>query len=315
MIIIKSYVVKEVGVDLLLWEYDVGELQLEDVEVEVEYCGICYLDLLMIDNEWGMLSYLLVVGYEVIGWVVVLGSVVQDKGLKIGQKVGIGWMVCSCGYCDVCISGNQINCLEGLVLIIFNCGGFVNKLCVDWQWVIFLLESIDLVFVGLMLCGGIIVFKLLLIYYVIVISCVGVIGIGGFGYIVIKLLWVMGVEVIVFSFNLVKEQEVLVMGIDCVVNSCDLEVLKVLVGQFDLIINIVVVDFDWQLYFEVLVYGGNFYIVGVVMKLFLVLVFILIGGDCSIFGLVIGNLFELCMLMKFVGCSKVVLIIELFLML
>ncbi len=62
----------------------------------------------MIDNEWGMSSYPLVAGHEVIGRVAALGSAAQDKGLKIGQKVGIGWTARSCGHCDACISGNQI---------------------------------------------------------------------------------------------------------------------------------------------------------------------------------------------------------------
>lgn len=70
---------------------------------------------------------------------------------------------------------------------------------------ILLLENIDIEFVGSLLCGGITVFKLLLMYYIIVISRVGVIGIGGLGYIVIKFLYVMGCEVIVFSFNSAKE--------------------------------------------------------------------------------------------------------------
>ena len=43
----------------------------------------------MIDNEWGMSSYPLVAGHEVIGRVAALGSAAQDKGLKVGQKVGI----------------------------------------------------------------------------------------------------------------------------------------------------------------------------------------------------------------------------------
>ncbi|HBX8221440.1 TPA: alcohol dehydrogenase, partial [Klebsiella pneumoniae] len=84
MTIIKSYAAKEAGADLSLWEYDAGELQPEDVEVEVEYCGICHSDLSMIDNEWGMSSYPLVAGHEVIGRVAALGSAAQDKGLKIG---------------------------------------------------------------------------------------------------------------------------------------------------------------------------------------------------------------------------------------
>jgi uncharacterized zinc-type alcohol dehydrogenase-like protein len=39
---IKSYAAKEAGADLSLWEYDAGDLKPEDVEVQVEYCGICH---------------------------------------------------------------------------------------------------------------------------------------------------------------------------------------------------------------------------------------------------------------------------------
>jgi uncharacterized zinc-type alcohol dehydrogenase-like protein len=53
MSIIKSYAAKEAGADLELFEYDAGELGQEDVEVQVDYCGICHSDLSMIDNEWG----------------------------------------------------------------------------------------------------------------------------------------------------------------------------------------------------------------------------------------------------------------------
>ena len=91
--------------------YDPGPLGAEEVEVAVEYCGICHSDQSMIDNEWGMSSYPLVAGHEVIGRVVALGSAAQDKGLKVGQKVGIGWTARSCGHCDACISGNHVNCL------------------------------------------------------------------------------------------------------------------------------------------------------------------------------------------------------------
>lgn len=58
------------------------------------------------------------------------------------------------------------------------------------------------------------------------------IGIGGLGHIAIKLLRA--------------------MGADRVVNSRDPEALKVLTGQFDLSINTVAVDLDWQPYFEAL---------------------------------------------------------------
>ena len=221
---IKSYAAKEAGADLSLWEYDAGDLKPEDVEVQVEYCGICHSDLSMIDNEWGMSSYPLVAGHEVIGRVAALGSAAQDKGLKVGQKVGIG----------------------------------------------------------------------------------------GLGHIAIKLLHAMGAEVTAFSSNPAKEQEVLAMGADRVVNSRDPEALKALAGQFDLIINTVAVDLDWQPYFEALAYGGNFHTVGAVMKPFPVPAFTLIGGDRSISGSATGNPSELRKLMKFAGRSKVAPTTELF---
>lgn len=309
---IKSYAAKEAGADLSLWEYDAGELLPQDVEVQVEYCGICHSDLSMIDNEWGMSSYPLVAGHEVIGRVAALGSAAQDKGLKVGQKVGIGWTARSCGHCDACISGNQINCLEGSVPTIINRGGFADKLRADWQWVIPLPESIDIESAGPMLCGGITVFKPLLMHHVTATSRVGVIGIGGLGHIAIKLLRAMGAEVTAFSSSPAKEQEVLAMGADRVVNSRDPEALKALAGQFDLIINTVAVDLEWQPYFEALAYGGNFHTVGAVMKPLQVPAFTLIGGDRSISGSATGNPSELRKLMKFAGRSKVAPTTELF---
>ena len=49
MSMIKSYAAKEAGGELEVYEYDPGELKPQDVEVQVDYCGICHSDLSMID--------------------------------------------------------------------------------------------------------------------------------------------------------------------------------------------------------------------------------------------------------------------------
>lgn len=89
MSMIKSYAAKEAGGELEVYEYDPGELKPQDVEVQVDYCGICHSDLSMIDNEWGFSQYPLVAGHEVIGRVVALGSAAQDKGLQVGRMSGL----------------------------------------------------------------------------------------------------------------------------------------------------------------------------------------------------------------------------------
>ena len=87
----KSYAAKEAGGELEVYEYDPGELKPQDVEVQVDYCGICHSDLSMIDNEWGFSQYPLVAGHEVIGRVVALGSAAQDKGFA-GRSACRDWL-------------------------------------------------------------------------------------------------------------------------------------------------------------------------------------------------------------------------------
>ncbi|ARU92704.1 NADPH-dependent aldehyde reductase Ahr [Tatumella citrea] len=302
---IKSYAAAQAGAELELYEYDAGELAAEDVEVQVEYCGICHSDLSMIDNEWGISQYPLVAGHEIVGRVHALGSSAQSKGLKVGQRVGIGWTAHSCGHCDACISGSQSNCQQGTVPTILNRGGFAEKLRANWQWVIPLPEALDVESAGPLLCGGITVFKPLLQHNITATSRVGVIGIGGLGHIAIKLLHAMGCEVTAFSSSPSKEQEVLAMGADKVINSRDPQALTALAGQFDLIINTINVDLDWMPYFQALAYNGSFHTVGAVMKPFSVPAFTLISGDRSVSGSSTGSPHELRSLVKLAARSGV----------
>ena len=40
--------------NLELFEYELGSLKPDEVEIDVEYCGICHSDLHMLKNEWGL---------------------------------------------------------------------------------------------------------------------------------------------------------------------------------------------------------------------------------------------------------------------
>src|SRR5947208_621821 len=88
------------------FSFDPGELGPEEVEIKVSHCGLCHSDLSMLDNEWGMSQYPFVPGHEVTGTVVALGE--AAKGLKIGQRVGLGWFSHSCLACHQCLSARQL---------------------------------------------------------------------------------------------------------------------------------------------------------------------------------------------------------------
>ena len=281
---IKSYAAMQAGQALELYQYEAGPLNPSEVEVEVEYCGLCHSDLSMIDNEWGISRYPTIAGHEVIGRISALGDAAKDKGLTMGQRVGIGWTAKSCQHCDACINGDQINCENGALPTILNHGGFAERLRADWQWAIPLPEALDPASAGPLLCGGITVFKPLLMSNITATSRVAVIGIGGLGHIAIKLLRAMGAEIVAFSSTPDKKQSILDMGADEVINSRDPEALKAQAGRFDLVLNTVAVDLDWQPYFDALAPKGKFHTVGIMMKPIEVAAVTLITGDKAVTG-------------------------------
>src|SRR3954470_16812324 len=93
------------------FSFDPGQLGPEEVEIKVSHCGICHSDLSMLDNEWGMTQYPFVPGHEAVGTIVAAGPAV--KRVKIGDRVGLGWMAGSCMHCDRCLAGDHNLCVTG----------------------------------------------------------------------------------------------------------------------------------------------------------------------------------------------------------
>lgn len=116
------------------FSFDPGPLGAEDVEIRVEHCGLCHSDLSVIDGEWGPAAYPVVGGHEVISTVVALGPA-QARGLKLGQRVGLGWMSGSCMACAPCLSGQPQMCRAGVPTIIGHHGGFAERVRAHWLWV------------------------------------------------------------------------------------------------------------------------------------------------------------------------------------
>ena len=86
---VQAYAAHEAGGKLEPFEYELGSLKPDEVEIDVEYSGICHSDLSMLKNEWGFTRYPFVPGHEVIGRVSVIGNMVNH--LSVGQYVGLGW--------------------------------------------------------------------------------------------------------------------------------------------------------------------------------------------------------------------------------
>jgi len=267
--------------------FDPGELGPEEVEIAVSHCGICHSDLSMLDNDWGMTGYPFVPGHEAVGTVVALGE--EAKGVKIGQKVGIGWTAKSCLSCHECLSGHHHLCAQAQGTIVGRHGGFADRLRAQWPWVRPLPDGLDLAKTGPMLCGGITVFAPFYIHNVLPTSRVGVIGIGGLGHMALQFANKWGCEVHAFTTSDSKEAEARSMGAHFVHNTKKTDALKPLAGALDLIISTINVPLDVPALLNVLAPHGRLHNVGAVLEPLPVPAFGLIMGQKSVSGSPTGS--------------------------
>ncbi|MEB3312335.1 MAG: NAD(P)-dependent alcohol dehydrogenase [Snowella sp.] len=294
---IRAYAAREKSGKLEPFEYDPGSLGEEQVEIEVEYCGICHSDLHMLDNDWGMAQYPLVPGHEVVGKISAIGSKVTT--LKVGQRVGVGWFSHSCMTCEWCMSGNQNLCLTAEGVIVGRHGGFANKVRANQEWAIALPEGMNPESAGPLFCGGITVFNPIVICNVKPTERVGVVGIGGLGHMAIQFLKAWGCEVTAFSHSPDKEAEAKAMGASHFVNSRDPESIASVANSLDFILSTVSADLNWDAYITALRPKGRFHIVGVTPNPLSVGLFPLLLGQKSISASPLGSPVTVSQMLEF----------------
>ena len=270
------------GQKLERYEYDAGPIGSDEVEVEVETCGICHSDLSVVNNEWGISTFPAVPGHEIIGRIVAAGP--HAKGVSVGQRVGIGWSAESCMHCPQCLAGDGNLCAENVATIVGHYGGFADRVRANWQWVIPLPDGLDARDAGPLLCGGTTVFAPFHEYGISPIQRVGVVGIGGLGHLGLKFARAWGCEVTAFTSTDAKADEARAFGAHHVVNSRDRNALKALAGSLDLLLVTVNVPLDWPAMVGMLAPRGRMHIVGAVLKPIPVLAMDLIAGQRSISG-------------------------------
>lgn len=284
---IKAYAAQTAGGRLEPFEYDPGALKDEEVEIDVEYCGICHSDLSMWKNEWGITQYPFVPGHEVVGTVAAVGD--RVKTIKVGQRVGLGWFSHSCMHCEWCMSGNHNLCLIAEQTIVARHGGFADKVRAHEEWIAPLPEGVDPAKMGPIFCGGITVFNPIVQFDVQPTDRVGVIGIGGLGHMALRFLHAWGCDVTAFSTNPNKEAEARELGANHFVNSRDPKALEAVANSFDLILSTVNADLDWASYINALRPKGRLHFVGVVPNAIQTIAFAIITGQKSISGSPLGS--------------------------
>lgn len=242
-----------------------------EVAIKVTHCGICHSDLHQVRNDWGNTTYPCIPGHEVIGVVTAVGEGVSR--FKEGDRVGVGCMVNSCQVCDPCKAGEENYC-EGPIgfTLTYNgsikpggnntYGGYSTDLVVREEFVLSIPDALALEDAGPILCAGITVYAPMKHWKLQPGQTLGVAGIGGLGHMAVQIGKAMGAEVVAFTRNENKREEILAMGADQVVISTDDEQMAAVAQSLDMLINTIPVPHDLQPYINLMRPNSALIVVG-----------------------------------------------------
>ncbi len=307
---IKAFAAFEPKGELRPFEYEPGPLAPHEVEIDVQYCGICHSDLSVIDNEWGMSQYPVVPGHEVVGKIAEVGE--RVKHLTVGQSVGLGWHAGYCNECAPCHSGDHNLCASAQATIVGHHGGFAEKVRAAANSVIPIPEGVELESAGPLFCGGITVFNPLVQFDIKPTDKVAVIGIGGLGHMALLFLNAWGCEVTAFTSSEAKKKEALHLGAHHTLNSRDQQEIGAAAGRFDFIISTVNVKLDWNLFVSTLKPRGRLHFAGVTLDPLDIGVFSLIMGQRSVSGSPVGSPATIAKMLDFSSLHNIKPVIEKF---
>lgn len=242
----------------------------DDVEIAIEFCGLCHSDVHATRGEWGTQTYPLIPGHEIVGRVTRVGSAVDD--FTVGERVGVGCMVDSCRECDSCLDGLEQYCENGMTGTYgakdarngnaITQGGYSTAIVVDRNYVLRVPEGMDPAAAAPLLCAGITTYSPLNHFEVEEGDVVGVVGLGGLGHMAVKIAKAMGAEVTVFTTSEQKFTAARELGADHVVLSTDLEAMESADRSIDVIIDTVAAPHDLNPYFRTLRVDGALFQLG-----------------------------------------------------
>ena len=274
---------------------DVGA---KDVRIDIRWAGICHSDIHTVQGDWGAQQYPLTVGHEIVGTVAEIGSEVTT--FAIGDRVGVGCLVNSCGECANCEAGEEQHCLNGAVGTYgakdvdgtITQGGYSTSIVVTEHFVLRVPEAIPYEKAAPLLCAGITTYSPLRHWNAGPGKKVAVIGLGGLGHMALKIAHAMGAEVTVLSRSNSKREDALKLGADHYFATEDAETFRTLRGEFDLIINSVSAAIDLDAHLKLLALNGTLVNVGAPAEPMSVRAGTLIGGRRSFAGSNIGGIAE-----------------------
>ncbi len=278
-----------------------------DVQIDILYCGVCHSDLHFVNGDWGAVEQPVVPGHEIVGRVEKTGKNVTK--FKPGDIVGVGCMVNSCRTCGSCHEGLEQYCEKGATMTYgspdpkgngITQGGYSTKIVVDQAFVVRVPDGIPLEQAAPLLCAGVTTYSPLRQWKVKNGDRVAVAGLGGLGHMAVKLAVAMGADVTVLSTSEGKRSDARELGAHHFVVTKNSSDLKKAMNSFDLILNTISADHDYNLYLNLLKRDGTMVLLGLPGPQ-PVAAFTLVGRRRRLAGSLIGGIAETQEMLNFCG--------------
>lgn len=257
-----------------LVEYDRKTINATDVVLENICCGLCGTDVHTVRENWGPYERPdLVVGHEIVGKVIAVGSDVSE--FKIGDRVGIGACSNSCTKCSRCTADNEQYCSRSVGTYnekdsfsdnYVTQGGYASHSIANQQFCFKIPEKLDSAVAAPLMCAGLTVYSPLVrnIGHLEK-PAVAIIGIGGLGHLALQLANALGAEVYAFSRTSSKKAEAQSFGAHGFISTQeDDDWSETYHDKFDLILNCAssATGIDLEKYLTTLKVGAKFVSVG-----------------------------------------------------
>src|ERR1700675_3861258 len=165
----------------------------QHVRIRVEACGVCHSDSATVEGilpiEWPRVP-----GHEAVGRIDAIGEGV--RGWKMGQRVGVGFLGGSCGYCVYCRDGDLVNCINQGYTGVQHAGGYAEMMIARSSGLIAVPDDLSSVNAAPLLCAGLTTFNALRNSPARAGDLVAVFGVGGLGHLGVQYARRMGFEVV-----------------------------------------------------------------------------------------------------------------------
>ncbi|BBP87337.1 putative formaldehyde dehydrogenase AdhA [Bacillus safensis] len=264
-------------------------------------------------DEWGGGIFPMVPGHEITGVVTAVGDDVTK--FQIGDRVGVGCFVDSCGTCEYCQNGDEQYCTKKgsskRITAVTMTGSRLmaatvkKKFVVTERFVVSIPDQLPLDAASPLLCAGITTYSPLKHWKAGPGKKVAIVGMGGLGHVAIQFASALGAEVTVLSRSLNKKKRPYHLVQKTILLQVILDTFQTLAGQYDLILNTVSANINVDAYLSLLRVDGTLVNVGAPPKPDQFHVFSLISGRRSIAGSLVGGIQETQEMLDFAAAHNI----------